>query len=439
MSCKKFRSYLAAFVATFMMAVGVADLLAEDTPPAAAGQEAIPHDHHDHADHAGHAHDRELPTDPETAPGLLSEGQPAPSGDGPQAVFDTPTYEFGRVMAGDPVRHDFWFTNRGNQTLEITNVRPACGCTTAGTWDRVVEPGKTGKIPILLKTEQFNGPLQKNVRIGTNVPGQPEVTLWIKGDVWQPVEVQPPYVNFRAVNESEQHTETIKITNHLDDPIKIVSARSDNPVFRVDVAETETGQKFDVTVTAMPPFKSGSNAGTITIDTDSPRKPNISLKAMCYVPAAVEVTPQRVMLPGGVLTQSVERAVYVNNNKPSPLKVSDIVVNDERVTTQLIEDMQPGKRFRIVLNFPEGFSAPQGDTLRLTFKTDNPSMPNVGIPITSIQARPKVATTPQAPTHPGEIRQSIRSVQQPKQPTEPATKGEQQQETEKGTAGKTGG
>src|ERR1041385_8002204 len=63
---------------------------------------------------------------------------------GPQIEFDSLVYDFGKTNAGTLVKHDFIFTNTGTATLQITDVRPGCGCTTAGAWDKTVEPGKTG-------------------------------------------------------------------------------------------------------------------------------------------------------------------------------------------------------------------------------------------------------------------------------------------------------
>src|SRR2546421_644196 len=63
---------------------------------------------------------------------------------GPKIQFETPTYDFGKTKAGDPVKHTFIFTNTGDAALELTAVQPSCGCTAAGEWTKRVEPGKTG-------------------------------------------------------------------------------------------------------------------------------------------------------------------------------------------------------------------------------------------------------------------------------------------------------
>src|SRR4051794_25670922 len=91
---------------------------------------------------------------------------------GPHVVFETPIYEFGKAKSGDPIKHTFIFTNTGDQVLEIKNVRPGCGCTTAGEWTKTVEPGKTGSIPIQVNTANFNGPVAKPVNVDTSDPTQ---------------------------------------------------------------------------------------------------------------------------------------------------------------------------------------------------------------------------------------------------------------------------
>src|SRR5262245_37046886 len=53
---------------------------------------------------------------------------PAAAPSGSKIQFETPTYDFGKAKAGDPIKHTFVFTNTGCETLEISNVRPGCGC-----------------------------------------------------------------------------------------------------------------------------------------------------------------------------------------------------------------------------------------------------------------------------------------------------------------------
>ena len=56
----------------------------------------------------------------------------------PKAVVDKPIVDVGKVKKGDPVRHEFVIRNAGDAPLEITEVKPSCGCTVAD-YDKVIE------------------------------------------------------------------------------------------------------------------------------------------------------------------------------------------------------------------------------------------------------------------------------------------------------------
>src|SRR5262249_30284042 len=167
-------------------------------------------------------------------------------------------------------------------------VRPGCGCTVAGDWDRKVEAGKTGKIPVMLKTDRMNSAVQKNISVTTNVPGQPEMVLWLKGTIWMPIDVQPAYVNFGSITEPDKpKSQTVKVTNKLDQPMDLKNLKSTNPVFRVESKTLTAGKEYEITVTAMPPMSNGSQAATITFDTGVTKSPTMTINANAYIPARV--------------------------------------------------------------------------------------------------------------------------------------------------------
>src|SRR2546421_7663299 len=91
---------------------------------------------------------------PAPAPATSAATPPAEAAtnnSGGRIQFATPVYDFGRIKAGELVKYTFMFTNVGDQALELSNVQPSCGCTTAGEFTHKVMPGETGKVPI-----QFN-------------------------------------------------------------------------------------------------------------------------------------------------------------------------------------------------------------------------------------------------------------------------------------------
>src|SRR5437016_9584338 len=127
----------------------------------------------------------------ETAAAPATNAPSSTNGIGPKIQFEQSVYDFGKVSAGEAVKHTYIFTNVGDTLLELSNVQPSCGCTTAGEWSRKVEPGKTGAIPVQFNSGAYNGGVTKTVTVTSNDKGQPTVTLQLKGTIWKPIDVSP--------------------------------------------------------------------------------------------------------------------------------------------------------------------------------------------------------------------------------------------------------
>src|SRR5437870_3299398 len=82
----------------------------------------------------------------------------------PKAVAAEPIKDMGVVPKGEKVTHDFLIKNDGTVPLEITEVRPACGCTVAD-FDKKIAPGQSGKVHVVVDTETFAGPIAKGVSV----------------------------------------------------------------------------------------------------------------------------------------------------------------------------------------------------------------------------------------------------------------------------------
>jgi hypothetical protein len=347
--------------------------------------------------HAGHDHGAQppapvQPSGPVVGPTTVRPPDvPAPTvvnkpGEIPKVKFETPIYDFGKIRAGEDIRKDFVFTNTGNGKLEILKVRPSCGCTTAGDHDKIVDPGKTGKIPIKVGTTNFSGPITKTVTVSTNCDGaDSSITLQIKGEVWQVVQVTPNNASFgRVTTESAKDGSLVRkltIVNNSDKKGEFKVESSSSPTFKGELKELEPGKKFELTVTLAGALSSGMTSGTIEISTGLADMAKVSVPVNAFLTADVDVTPNRLTLPTG-RTTPLQRNFYVQNNSPKPLKISDLSVSNTKLKASLTEP-KPGTQFRITLDIPADYKvAEKGDTL--TFKTDNSSTPTISIPISEI-------------------------------------------------------
>ncbi len=98
-------------------------------------------------------------------------------------VFEELRYDFGEILHGDRVQHDFVFTNQGEKDLEIKNVRVSCGCTKPSYPFLAIPPGGEGKIGVTYNSVGKKGYQRPTIRVFTNDPDQTEVVLRLTGRV----------------------------------------------------------------------------------------------------------------------------------------------------------------------------------------------------------------------------------------------------------------
>ena len=95
--------------------------------------------------------------------------------------FSEKIYDYGFIMQGDTVTHDFYFKNVGSADLVITNVKPSCGCTVPIFPKEPIPPGQEGKISVMFKSAGKLGRQVPNITVYTNY--KRKIKLELKGYV----------------------------------------------------------------------------------------------------------------------------------------------------------------------------------------------------------------------------------------------------------------
>jgi hypothetical protein len=321
-----------------------------------------------------------LAVDPAPAPAVVAA---IPAASGPKIQFAEPVYDFGKVKSGDPVKHTFVFTNIGTETLILTNVQPSCGCTTAGDWSHQVEPGQTGTVPVQFNSANYNGAVVKTINVTSNDKGQPMVTLQLKGTIWKPIEVNPPFAVINLSSESTSGSIPVHIVNNMDEEITLSAPEISNPNFSVELKTNKPGKDFEMLIKVVPPKEGGNAQAQITLKTSSTNVPSVGVTAWANVQPVIVVSPPQISLPQAPLHDKQNVSVMIQNNGTNNIILSDPVVNVPGVTAK-INDTQPGKLFTVMMEFPEGFEIPAGTKGELTIKSSHPKNPEVKVGIIQI-------------------------------------------------------
>lgn len=306
----------------------------------------------------------------------------------PAIKFENQIYDFGKVKSGEVVKHSFIFTNTGTSTLDILQVKPGCGCTTAGTWDTKVEPGKTGSIPLQFNSTGFGGKVSKSATVTSNDPKQSNVVLQITGTIWRPIDYSPTMAVFNVPAEGQpSETRTIRITSNVDEPITLEPPILNSSSFKAELKTIKEGKEFDLVVTSIPPFTNNYTSAPIKIKTSSKEMAEINTTAYVSVLPALSIIPQILTLPAGPVAANYRPAITVRNNTTNNVVLSDAAISIPGASVQL-QPVQAGKSYNLLLTFPAAFESTPGQKMEVTVKTSSPKNPVLTIPVTQIMAKP---------------------------------------------------
>jgi hypothetical protein len=247
--------------------------------------------------------------------------------------------------------------------------------------------------------------MSKQITVYTNVAGEAGIIkLTVQGDVWMPIDVQPPSASFsRLTSETAKDPslqQKLTITNNVEQNAELSNVRSSNPVFKADMRELEPGKKWEMVVTFGSPPQQGSNNGTVELSTNIKDTPTLSIPVSAYIAPDIEVMPPNLALRPDQPTAST-RELFVKNNSKTPFAVSEAAASNPDLKVTL-EEAQAGTMYKIKVDIPADYKVPpQGD--RITFKTTNPTAKEMVVPITAMKVppAPTPAGTPQgfpAPT-----------------------------------------
>jgi len=141
----------------------------------------------------------------------------------PVIAIDNEILDFGTMLEGTIITHDFIIENKGNEPLIITRVRSVCACAVAD-YTKEVLPGQKGSITVEFDSKGSGGmTVDYKIRVETNDPGKSKFNLTITGHV-DPIAIITPERATLTGNVGEDIKTELTITSDARKPFKIISA-----------------------------------------------------------------------------------------------------------------------------------------------------------------------------------------------------------------------
>ena len=201
----------------------------------------------------------------------------------PKLVLQQNSFEFGDIKQGETVSHTFVLTNSGGDLLKIANVQASCGCTAAVPEKSELAPGESTNLTVKFNSTGRQGAQKKTVKIFTNDPQAPEMTVTITGNVVagdQSGAVPTIYFpesqhDFGKVSEGEKVNYTFRFVNKGTSEliIKDVKSSCGCTAALLNSSNIKPGQEGTLKVEFDTKNRSGKNSKTVTVQSNDLKDP----------------------------------------------------------------------------------------------------------------------------------------------------------------------
>lgn len=201
----------------------------------------------------------------------------------PKLVLQQNSFDFGDIKQGETVAHTFVLTNSGGDLLKITHVQASCGCTAAVPEKNELAPGESTNLPVKFNSTGRMGNQVKTVKVFTNDPQTPEMTITISGNVVKEglsgavptIYFPETQHDFGQVSEGEKINYTFRFVNKGQSELVIKDVKSSCgcTAALVSSSNIKPGQEGTIKVEFDTKNRSGKNSKTVTVQSNDPKDP----------------------------------------------------------------------------------------------------------------------------------------------------------------------
>ncbi len=265
-----------------------------------------------------------------------------------------PAFDAGPVPSGGVLSHRFTLSNRGKAAIEITEVKPGCGCLRPHLDRPTLGPGEQAGLTLEVNTlTQAAGPNLWRATVRYRENGEPaEQELEIRARLEAVVSVQPASLVIQTQAAAQG---TFLLTERLARPLTVrgVTTSSQFVCSACSAAVQDEGVwKRTITLGVLPGMPEGRVEGVLKVLTDDPKYPEL------VVPfTVVKRSPDRV--------QASPAAVSMVAGPGSP--TSRIVLLEAGEAPVKVEAVEPGQPF---LRCTWASGPGPRSTLRIGFEID---------------------------------------------------------------------
>ena len=228
-------------------------------------------------------------------------------------------HDFGSVPRGAQLSHRFVISNIYAVRMEITSIKSGCGCVTASSAKRVLEPRESTTIDVTMDARRFTGPKTVGITVTVGPDFISSAQLRVSANSRADIVFNPGQVSFGTVTRGQQASQAIDVeyAGVLEWQVTEASAK-DLPV-EVSLNELyrrpgQVGYRVRVTLKADAPV--GVLKGDLFLKTNDPASPILPVLVEGVIQSNLTVAPATLSLGVVKIGETLRRRVVVRGNKP---------------------------------------------------------------------------------------------------------------------------
>jgi uncharacterized protein DUF1573 len=213
----------------------------------------------------------------------------------PQVVVIESDFDFGRVLRGTLVEHQFVVKNERAVPLVIDEVRLTPPLTLIGAPSSVAA-GAQGVVRVRLDTSKVTGLFEGRIALSIADPDEPNINLTVTGTVYHTVEALPIPAFFVVTERGHTQQQSIELVSHESDPVEIKSVVHPTDHFATRLEIIEAGKRYRLTLKLDGTGAGGRRTDSIVVTTSSRTTPVVKIAANTFVRERVYTFPDSVDL-----------------------------------------------------------------------------------------------------------------------------------------------
>ncbi|MGA1193264.1 MAG: DUF1573 domain-containing protein [Kiritimatiellia bacterium] len=265
---------------------------------------------------------------------------------GPRIACDEPVFDFGSADNTGSISHTFVLKNTGDTTLEISNIRAACGCTVANISTRSIPPGGTSELTANLNLRGRNGKQSKGITITSNDPQNPSFVVTLVGTATTAITLSTERIMFGELNAGQETSMPLEIRTVDNVSMNITGIETGNDAISVQQQTGEDGVTR-LNIAMKTPAQPGAFQSNIKVMTDHPARPVIDIPVFANILGQIIYAPQEIALPADAGGVSLTRYIVLRPGSAGAFEVSNVELPAPGMTHQILPFGSQGYRIQI--------------------------------------------------------------------------------------------